>query len=143
MKLQTILFATLALSAQTRTGLYGIFEAAHESQEEPANPYAELTAEATIRRPGGGVWAIPLFWDGGRTWRLRVSPDVPGRWEYRVSAADQRLNGATGSFECVPSKQAGGRSRLGNTRRGSRAALRACCTGLTPICSRTRRGKCR
>src|SRR6186997_1614150 len=35
-----------------------------------ANPYAELTAEATLVEPDGRTTRkLPLFWDGGGTWR--------------------------------------------------------------------------
>jgi hypothetical protein len=47
---------------------------------------------------------MPLFWDGGAGWRLRVSPDLVGQWSYSVSSADAGLNGKSGSFRCVESK---------------------------------------
>jgi hypothetical protein len=89
-------------------GRYEIFEASFEAAEAPANPYVQVSAEAAITRPDGGRWSIPLFWDGGKTWRVRVSPDVPGAWSYTVRSAAPGLNGRSGRFHCVDSTRPGG-----------------------------------
>src|SRR5262249_31201978 len=62
-----------------------------------------ITAE--IRGPSGEQRQARGFWDGGRTWRIRFSPDVPGTWTYRTTcsdASDAGLHGRTGSFDCAP-----------------------------------------
>ncbi len=71
------------------------------------NPYRDVTATATLRRPGGAEWTIPLFWDGQAVWRLRVAPDVTGEWSYVVRSTDAGLNGQSGAFRCVESNLRG------------------------------------
>lgn len=43
------------------------------------------------------------FWDGGRTWRVRFSPDEAGKWRYRTSSMppDKGLNGKGGKFRAA------------------------------------------
>ena len=82
---------------------FGVFEATAQAAREYAKPLVETSAEAVFTRPDGGQWRIPLFWDGGRTWRFRISPDVEGEWKYRVESADEWLNGRDGGFRCVAS----------------------------------------
>ena len=46
---------------------------------------------------------MDAFWDGGRTWRARFSPDRPGEWRWRSQCAqDGGLDGREGGFRCVP-----------------------------------------
>lgn len=73
-----------------------------------ANPYVELTAEAVLTEPDGRTTRVlPLFWDGGATWRLRFAPDKTGTWKWTVKSADAGLNGKSGSFECAASTRRG------------------------------------
>lgn len=97
-----------ALAAQGPVGRYEVFEAAFEASERPPNPYAAITAGAVFTRPDGKLWTIPLFWDGGAIWRVRISPDAVGKWSFVVRSADPGLNGRRGGFVCVPSLSAGG-----------------------------------
>ncbi len=82
---------------------FGMFEASFTHAGTYGNPYLEASATAELRRPDGATWTIPLFWDRGSTWRLRVSPDLVGDWTYSVRSADAGLNGRTGAFRCEPS----------------------------------------
>jgi len=83
---------------------FGMFEKSFSHAGAYENPYRELTAIATLRRPDGSRWEMPLFWDGQAVWKLRVSPDLTGEWSYRLRSADSGLNGQTGSFRCIESK---------------------------------------
>lgn len=83
---------------------FGMFEKSFSHTGAYDNPYKELTAIATLRRPDGTEWAMPLFWDGQAAWALRVSPDLSGQWSYLVRSADGGLNGQSGSFRCVESR---------------------------------------
>ena len=97
--------------ADTRVGRFGVFEASFKSSGKYANAYAEVTATATVSRPGDGgakPWTAALFWDGGDDWKLRLSPDAVGEWSYRVTSDDPGLNGAEGRFTCEPSDRPGG-----------------------------------
>src|SRR5439155_10616655 len=99
--------------AQTKPALVdfpklGIFEQAFTQLGSDANPYVEVTANATFVQPDGHPRSIPLFWDGGAKWKVRFSPDVIGAWSWSVSSNDPGLNGANGSFNCVSSTNRGG-----------------------------------
>jgi hypothetical protein len=83
---------------------FGMFEKSFSHAGAYENPYKELTVIATLRRPDGTKWEMPLFWDGQAAWTLRVSPDLTGQWSYLIRSADGGLNGRSGSFRCVESK---------------------------------------
>ena len=87
---------------------FGMLEQTFTQQRSYANPYVEVTANATFIQPGGRQHSIPLFWDGGTKWKVRFSPDVIGAWSWSVSSSDPGLNGVKGSFNCVPSMNRGG-----------------------------------
>lgn len=73
-----------------------------------ANPYVELTADATLTAPDGHTTRnLPLFWDGDATWRFRFAPDQPGTWHWSVKSTDRGLNGRSGKFDCVASTRRG------------------------------------
>jgi hypothetical protein len=87
---------------------FGILELALTAQGQYANPYTDLTAEATLTPPGGSAAKIALlFWDGKDSWRFRFSPDVLGTWKWAVKSPDTGLNGQSGSFEVVASTRRG------------------------------------
>jgi PKD repeat protein len=87
---------------------FGVFEQAFTQSGSPANPYASISATVTFNRPGGGTRTIPMFWDGGATWRVRFSPDATGTWSFTTSSGDGGLNAKSGSFNCVASSGKGG-----------------------------------
>lgn len=91
-----------------RVPALGIFDRAFTHTGSYANPYTEVTATATLTRPDGQILTIPLFWDGDTTWRMRVSPDVEGTWQWLVSSTDAGLNGRSGTFAVVASDNRGG-----------------------------------
>lgn len=86
-----------------------VHEVALQAQGTYANPYAELTAEAELTPPAaaGQTRRVPLFWDGGGTWKFRAAPDQLGVWKWSVKSRDAGLDGQAGSFEAVASKRAG------------------------------------
>ncbi len=97
----------LSLAAAPAVGLYEIHEAVFEAAAQPPNPYTAIRAAAHVFAPDR-VRTIPLFWDGGKTWKLRLSPDAPGVWSYRIESNDAGLDGKTGRFTAVPSSKSGG-----------------------------------
>ncbi len=83
---------------------FGLGEFSFAAEGEYRNPYLELEAEATLLEPDGRTTrSVPLFWDGGRTWRFRFSPDKVGDWRWTVRSVDPGLAGRTGHFVCTPS----------------------------------------
>lgn len=55
---------------------FGIFETSLRHTGDYENPYTQLEATATLTRPDGETLTVPLFWDGGDFWRLRISPNA-------------------------------------------------------------------
>lgn len=91
-----------------RVGRFAIQEVTLTAAGQPANPYTDLSAEATlIGPPGAKTVTIPLFWDGAANWKLRFAPDAIGTWKWMVHSADKGLDGQSGSFECVASNRPG------------------------------------
>jgi hypothetical protein len=57
-----------------------LFEVSFASSGEHADPLHGVRVTATIAAPDGRTTRREAFWDGGQTWLLRISPDVPGVW---------------------------------------------------------------
>jgi CubicO group peptidase (beta-lactamase class C family) len=96
---------------------------AKETDNSP-NPFLDYRLNVILSDPSGATRVIPGFFDGdgtgggeGSTWRIRFTPDRPGRWHYRASfrvgpgvAVDSSpeagrptgFDGATGDFEVQP-----------------------------------------
>jgi hypothetical protein len=76
-----------------------LFEVSFASSGEHADPLHDVRVTATIAAPDGRTTRREAFWDGGQTWLLRISPDVPGVWRYRTACAeDPGLDGQVGEF---------------------------------------------
>ncbi|HWD93504.1 MAG TPA: DUF4038 domain-containing protein [Verrucomicrobiae bacterium] len=97
----------LPLAAKAKLSLvaqWGRFETSFRSGVSYASPFQQCTLKVTFTSPGGETNDVYGFWDGGSTWRVRFSPDRPGRWTYRTSCSDlanARLNDQTGEFVCT------------------------------------------
>ena len=99
-----ILFSSwLGIEAATAgpPGVHGIQEFVFHAGSTPTNPYQEISAEATLSRPDGTVGNLPLFWDGGDVWKLRVASDQRGIWRWKIASSDAALNGQSGEWTCV------------------------------------------
>jgi len=104
----SVIATDLAAQANSTIPQYGIFEASFEHLGEFDNPYRQMAGEATFTRPNDPVWTIPIFWDGGKTWKVRISPDQVGTWRYVITANEQGLDGQAGTFNVIPSDLHGG-----------------------------------
>lgn len=100
-------FLALAGKASAKIVLvaqWGRFEKSFTSTVRYDNPFQQCTLKVTFTSPGGQTNEVYGFWDGGSTWRVRFSPDQPGRWTYRTSCSDLanlRLNDQPGEFLCT------------------------------------------
>src|SRR5262245_56856018 len=91
-----------------KVGRFELFETELAAQSQTANPYVDMAAEAKLTPPGGGEErSVPLFWDGGKKWKLRFSPDRGGAWKWSVKSSDAGLDGKTGTVEVSESNRAG------------------------------------
>ena len=106
--------AAVAQGAEVRR--YGVFEATFTATREYADPL-EVDLQVEFTGPEGAREVVPGFWDGGRTWRVRFSPEKVGLWKYRTrtaDGADPGLHQQAGAFRVLP---AGGPTEL--ARRGA------------------------
>ncbi|HOC54524.1 MAG TPA: DUF4038 domain-containing protein [Verrucomicrobiota bacterium] len=79
------------------------FEHAFKSSVAYANAVQEVVLKVVFTSPLGEATEVEAFWDGGRTWRVRFSPDQPGRWSFRATCSDTAnagLHNQAGEFLC-------------------------------------------
>ncbi len=98
------------------------FELRVTASGEYANPVQDVSVDADFVSPSGRTETVQGFWDGGRLWKVRFSPDVPGRWSFRTRCSrieDAGLNGAAGEFECLPYRGPNGLYAHGSLRRST------------------------
>jgi hypothetical protein len=68
-----------------------------------SNALQDASLKVQFTSPLGETREVDGFWDGGRTWRVRFAPDLPGRWRFKTScldAANDGLRNQTGEFLC-------------------------------------------
>src|SRR2546427_3256798 len=93
------------------------FEKTLESASSYANPVQEASLTAVFTSPSGSSFRVYGFWDGGRTWRIRFTPDAEGKWTYKTSCSDAKnrgLHNQSGAFLCTSGRAK--TRRLGKTR---------------------------
>ncbi len=79
-----------------------------EEASEGSNPFTSVTLRAEFRSPKGGrTKVMAAFWDGGRDFTIRFSPDYEGRWDFRIISNIQALDRTTGSFQAVAAETPG------------------------------------
>jgi len=81
------------------------FERVFQSDTDYANPVQKTKLRVEFTSPTGRKRSILGFWDGGRTWRVRFSPDELGRWSYSTTFSEksnQGLDAQKGIFQCTP-----------------------------------------
>lgn len=69
------------------------------------NPLLDAELNVTFTSAGGARFAVPGFWDGGKTWRVRFAPPEAGAWQYTTActnAADAGLQGQSGNVTVRP-----------------------------------------
>lgn len=79
------------------------FEHAFKSSVLYPNALQEASLTVTFTSPAGQTTRTEGFWDGGRVWRVRFSPDQVGRWSYAAECSDTSnpgLHGQRGEFIC-------------------------------------------
>lgn len=97
----------LAATTSSKTAVvskWGQFERSFTSATAYANPLQEASLRVVFTSPAGDTSEVPGFWDGGKTWRVRFSPDLLGRWTFTTycsDAANSGLHQHTGGFLCA------------------------------------------
>lgn len=94
---------TIGRSAAVDVSQWGVHEIELTAGRDFASPLYDVELTVEVTGPDGTSRVSDGFWDGGRTWRARFSPDRLGTWTWRTTcAADAALDGATGTITCVP-----------------------------------------
>ena len=68
------------LSQPTSMRVRAVGEWVLATQRAYANPFADLTVQATFAGPSEASVTVPAFYDGDGTWRVRFRPAQPGPW---------------------------------------------------------------
>jgi hypothetical protein len=70
-----------------------VLELDFEIKEEYENPFLDVEPECKFISPSGKEYNIPGFYDGGKTWKVRFSPNEIGFWTYKskVNLSDSSL----------------------------------------------------
>ena len=79
------------------------FEQAFKSSVAYSNPVQDAALTVVFTSPLGDTSEVDGFWDGGKTWRVRFSPDQPGRWKFQTTCSDTAnvgLHKEFGEFLC-------------------------------------------
>ena len=101
MRIYFALFGMAATCWAADVYRYGRFEASFTASKDYDDPL-ELNVVVDFSGPGMARVRVPAFWDGGRIWKVRFSPEKTGSWTYNVQASDTAetgLNGKTGRFQ--------------------------------------------
>lgn len=94
-------------AASTKTPViakWGRFEQAFKSSVAYSNALQDASLTVLFTSPLGDTSVADGFWDGGKTWRVRFSPDQPGRWKFKTTCSDTAnfdLHNQTGEFLCT------------------------------------------
>ncbi len=106
-----IVLAPLALSAATKSkkmpiaAEWGCFEKSFHSRVAYSHPLQDATLTVVFTSPMKETYKVSGFWDGGKTWRVRFSPNLLGHWTYTTmcsNPADEGLQNLSGEFLCTP-----------------------------------------
>jgi len=84
-----------------------VFEGMLQSNCDYANPFVDVTIKVRFTAPSRKSSVVEAFWDGGRTWRVRFSPDRIGEWRWESECSDPEnagLHGRKGQFRCTAYK---------------------------------------
>ncbi|MDQ3702166.1 MAG: DUF5060 domain-containing protein, partial [Chloroflexota bacterium] len=91
----------MVVSDAARCRRFHPHDLALRSATQHPNPFLVET-KAVLSGPRGRSAAVPAFYDGEDTWKVRLCPDVEGTWDYTVESSDPALDGQRGRVECVP-----------------------------------------
>ncbi len=83
------------------------FEQTFTSRTAYTNPVQQAELMVTFKSPLGVSHKVYGFWDGGKTWRIRFTPNSPGEWTWTTActdAANAGLHGHSGRFIATGAK---------------------------------------
>jgi len=105
MCLWAVMLAIMSGAQACAAGPVGVWEKVEitlQADKKYENPYKDVEVWVDLVGPGFKKRCYG-FWDGGKTFRVRVTAVAPGTWTWRSGASktDSGLTGAKGSFKAV------------------------------------------
>src|SRR5687767_2690082 len=122
----SLCFVSVALGADPVVSKWGRFEQAFESSVKYENPIQNATLTVIFMSPLGETNRVYGFWDGNQTWRVRFSPNMPGKWGWATICSDTQNRGLhlqSGTFVCT--------APTGRTRFEQHGPIRTASDGFT------------
>ncbi|UUO06691.1 DUF4038 domain-containing protein [Blastopirellula sp. J2-11] len=97
-----VILLTAAPTAAVEVARYQVFDDAIQCDRELAKPLWDARVEVEFTSPSGKTTTVEAFWDGGRTWRFRHSPNQLGAWKWSTRCQEEpSLDGKSGSYACT------------------------------------------
>lgn len=94
------LVPTAALAADVPQ--WSTHEVALTASGSHANAYAQdIAVTATFTGPDGAKKTVAGFWNGGKNFKIRLTPTAPGTWTYVTASSDSGLDKKSGEIQCV------------------------------------------
>src|ERR1043165_6186646 len=87
--LAVLAFPAIASQSLPVVSKWGRFEYAFQSTLGYSNALQDVSLSGVFPSPLGDTNQVYGFWDGDRTWLVRFSPNLPGRWSFRSSCSDK------------------------------------------------------
>jgi Domain of unknown function (DUF5060) len=99
------------------------------SSSDVVYPIRDVDLIGVFTGPSGRTLVLPGFWDGGRSFRIRFTPTVPGEWNYTTVSSDPALDAQMAMLNVIPNRGVSGfEDRWAD---GTRRAVAGC----VPDCS--------
>lgn len=95
-----LLASCMALAGQEQNPVWQKLEIVLEATQDYENPYKDVELWVQLKGPGFDKRCYG-FWDGDRTWRIRIMATSPGEWSWTSGSNqdDSGLNNIKGSFK--------------------------------------------
>jgi hypothetical protein len=80
------------------------FEASFNSSSQYENPVQDVEVKVDFTSASGRKQTVFAFWDGGKIWKVRFSPDELGLWKYLSQSSkpdDSGLHQQSGTLTCT------------------------------------------
>lgn len=93
---------------------WGMFELKLNGRSD-GNPFTEVNLKAKFTS-GSKTVEVSGFYDGDGIYKIRLMPDMEGRWSFVTESSCSELDGVTGEFDCIaPTERNHGPVRIRNT----------------------------
>ncbi len=95
------IFINSCISQETQIPRWRPHDFNFKSKSNHENPFT-VDFSAAVKGPDGTEFTTLGFYNGNKTWEIRVAPNVEGPWVLETHSNDPQLDGKTASFMCIP-----------------------------------------